>query len=255
MKRKKLHIDRMDGAVAAVGLGSGSSSGSGTSAPVSGGGSSSGSSAPVSGGSSFGSSTGSPSGSASGSVISGGASGSSAGSGTAGGSADISVDIGTTDKTGDGASVMVSGNSSTGNNRNSTYTIEAGIVTFSDGDSITTGDLVAIIQDYYHVEKVDDSRIASALEDPDFLAYLKKKIKRKKMKPITLNDTKQGVMQAFGSLAPKGETDEPAAGAPDTSDSWTFLGVTMKKGYWIFMAAGLAMLLFILAIVAILKRK
>lgn len=245
MKRKKLHIDRMDGGTVSVGAGPGAPIAGRTTAPASGGGSSSNTSGTSSG--SSGSSTGSSAG-ASGSVIGGGSTTPSSGEVLI---VDDNPSAGISNET----LAPVETPSSGGNNRNSTYTIEAGVVTFSDGDSITTGDLVAIIQDYYHVEKVDDSRIASALDDPDFLAYLKKKIKRKKMKPITLNDTKQGAMQAFGSLAPNGETDEPAAGVPDTSDSWTLLGVTMKKGYWIFMAAGLAMLLFILAIVAILKRK
>ena len=132
MKHKKLHIDRMDGGTVSAGAGPGAPIAGGTTAPTSGGGSSSNTSGTSSGTSgSSGSSAGASAG-ASGSVI--------GGRSTTPSSGEVLI-VDDTPGAGIGNETLapVETPSSGGNNRNSTYTIEAGVVTFSDGDSITIG--------------------------------------------------------------------------------------------------------------------
>ena len=225
MKRKKLHIDRMDGSMNA------------------------------SAGSSFGgmSPSGNSGGSSGGTITTGTPSGNSGGIGTGSStsSADIGADIGAGIGSNDPiAEVPTSTNPSAGgsDNRAGGYTIIGDVVSFDDGTSVSITDLTTLIGDYYGKDRL--MSVGMALSDPDFLAYLRQKIKKKKAQ-------KGGDELPFGqreSGTPSSEVPDPS-GSSLVQDSWTLFGVTMKKGYWIFMAAGLILLLIILAIVALLKRK
>ena len=227
-RRKKTKIDRLDGASSyTAGAGSGSS---------------------------FGSSSGGSSGSSSssGSVTFGTSSSGASQGGTAMGGADVSVtsnDNGgaTTGQTSAPAATGTTTNS--GSSRTGVGTMESEVVTIPTGDTVTMGDLVIAIKQYYHSEKVSEKDISRALSDPAFLDFLQKKIKNAKKNKVSLKKE----LATASEVQTEGESgqDNPQG----NSDSWTWLGVTMKKAWWIFMGASVALLVLVLVIVALKTNK
>lgn len=246
MRHKKIKIDRLDGAVPMAGVNSGYSSGSSSYG-------NGGTSAPAGSGSSSGSSYGSSSGSSS--ATSGGASaggGSSRGGTSAGAGADVVISTNDNGGITNGQTTAPAyTTTNNGSNRPDVGTQEEMLVTIPTGETVVMGDLVIAIQEYYNRDKVSEKDISRAMADPAFLDFLQQKIKNAKKNKVSLK------AKAELATASKVKTEEESGqdSPQGNSDSWTWLGVTMKKAWWIFMGASVALLVLVLVIVAIKTRK
>ena len=234
MKHKKIKIDRLDGGFAAAAF---PGSNGGTSAPA--GGSSS-------AGSSSGSSAGT-SGSASGGASAGG--GSPIGGNTAGAGGDVSVVTVDNGGTTTGQTTAPAYTNNTTSNQSRVGAQDSEVVALATGDTVTMGDLLIAIQEYYNRDKVSEKDISRALSDPAFLDFLQQKIKNAKKNKVSLREE----LATASVVSPAGEA--PNDNTQGNPDSWTRMCVTMKKAWWIFMGAAVGLLLTIIVSLAIAKKK
>lgn len=116
-------------------------------------------------------------------------------------------------------------------------------------DYLSTDEIRIAIKEYYGTDNVTEELAETAFQNPDFIDYLRKKIVKKKQKQNFQEDSSSQDGQASDGDEPSGESKTGIG-----TDRWTFLGVTMKKTYWIFIGIGLATLTLAF-LTALLKRK